>query len=129
MHGYQIIQELENRTGGAWRPSPGSVYPTLQLLADEELVTSEEIGGKRVYSLTEAGRARAEEEAKAGGSPWGDPAAGTDDPRMRLKNAFFQLGAAALQIVQTGSEEDLSQTIDIVTDARRRIYSLLADRE
>ena len=56
MHGYQIITELESRSGGVWRPSPGSVYPTLQLLEDEDLVTSQEVGGKRVYSITDAGR-------------------------------------------------------------------------
>ena len=60
MHGYQIIQELSERSGGAWTPSAGSIYPTLQLLADEGLVTGEEIGGKQVFRLTEAGRRVAE---------------------------------------------------------------------
>jgi DNA-binding PadR family transcriptional regulator len=129
MHGYQIIQELENRSGGTWRPSPGSIYPTLQLLADEGLVTSEEVGGKRVYSLTEAGRERAEQDAKAGPGPWGATGEGGDDPRMKLKNTFLQLGAAAMQVAQAGSDEDLTQTIDILTEARRRIYGLLADGE
>src|SRR6266567_4286449 len=55
MHGYQVIHELTDRSGGMWRPSPGSVYPTLQLLEDEGLVRSEEVEGKRIFQLTEAG--------------------------------------------------------------------------
>lgn len=129
MHGYQIIQELEQRSGGVWRPSPGSIYPTLQLLSDEGLVTSEEVGGKRVYALTDSGRARAAEDAKKGATPWGAPGENEKDPRMQMKTAFFQLGAAAMQVAQAGSEEDLAQTIQIITDARRRIYGLLADGE
>ena len=59
MHGYQIIQEIEERSGGAWKPSPGSVYPTLQLLADEGLISAEEANGRKTYALTEGGRAEA----------------------------------------------------------------------
>ena len=56
MHGYEMIQELEERTGGRWTPSAGSIYPTLQLLEDEGLVTAEEVDGRKVYSLTDSGR-------------------------------------------------------------------------
>jgi DNA-binding transcriptional ArsR family regulator len=56
MHGYQIIQQIDERSGGSWKPSPGSVYPTLQLLADEGLIKAEESGGRKTYSLTEEGR-------------------------------------------------------------------------
>src|SRR5919199_6125988 len=70
MHGYEIIQELESRTGGVWRPSPGSVYPTLQLLEDEGLITSEESGGRRRFSLTDEGRAEAQRETEA--PPWAE---------------------------------------------------------
>ena len=66
MHGYQMIQELGERSGGAWTPSPGSIYPALQLLQDEGLVTAAETDGKRVFSLTEAGR---EQAAKRGDGP------------------------------------------------------------
>ena len=129
MHGYQIIQELENRSGGAWRPSPGSIYPTLQLLADEGLVTSEEVGGKRVYSLTDAGKARVEEDAKSGSDPWAAAGQGEDEPHAKLKQAFFQLGAATMQVAQAGSDEALTQTIETLTEARRRIYAMLAEGE
>ena len=73
MHGYQIIQELSSRSGGAWTPSAGSVYPTLQLLADEGLVTSEETGGKKIFSLTEAGIAAVAETADQP-APWDEAA-------------------------------------------------------
>src|SRR5579859_1816513 len=66
MHGYQIIQELESRTGGLWRVSPGSVYPTLQLLEDEGLIASQEVEGRRVFSLTESGQARVEAQRQEG---------------------------------------------------------------
>lgn len=67
MHGYEMIQEIAERSGGAWKPSPGSVYPTLQLLEDEGLIVSESEGGKKLFALTEAGRTAAEE----GGRPLG----------------------------------------------------------
>jgi DNA-binding PadR family transcriptional regulator len=130
MHGYQIITELESRSGGVWRPSPGSVYPTLQLLEDEDLVTSQEVGGKRVYSITDAGRARVEEEGdRKGGAPWSDVAEGAEEPTVKLRSAFFQLGAAAMQVAQTGSEDTVARTIEILTEARRRVYGLLAEGE
>src|SRR6187549_3195421 len=66
-HGYDVMQRLEEKTGGAWRPSPGSVYPTLQLLEDEGLVRSTERDGKRVYEITDAGRAEAQRRAEAAG--------------------------------------------------------------
>jgi DNA-binding PadR family transcriptional regulator len=129
MHGYQIIQELEARSGGVWRPSPGSVYPTLQLLADEGLVSGEEENGKRVYSLTEAGHALVEKEGVRENAPWADVAEGAEKGLMDLKNAFFQLGAAGMQVAQTGSADDVKRTIDVLTEARRQVYALLAEGE
>src|SRR6476661_9381534 len=70
-HGYDVIQRLEEKTAGAWRPSPGSVYPTLQLLEDEGLVRSVERDGKRVYAISQAGRDEAARRVEeAGGTPW-----------------------------------------------------------
>ncbi|TLM90913.1 MAG: PadR family transcriptional regulator, partial [Actinobacteria bacterium] len=71
MHGYQIIQELSQRSEGAWSPSAGSVYPTLQQLADEGLVSAEETGGKKVFSLTEQGTAEVAKTADQP-APWAD---------------------------------------------------------
>src|SRR5262245_59324577 len=79
-HGYDIMQALEEKSGGAWRPSPGSVYPTLQLLEDEGLVRSFERDGKRIYEITDAGREEATRRVdEAGGTPW--ELAGRGGPR------------------------------------------------
>ncbi len=128
MHGYQVIQELESRSGGRWSPSPGSVYPTLQLLEDEGLVVREEGEGKRVYSLTEEGRTKAAELLeRAGQHPWEELSAGADDPAFRLRQAAFQVGAAAMQAAHAGSGQQAEKALEILADARRRIYALLAE--
>jgi len=130
MHGYQIIQRLEERSGGFWRPSAGSVYPTLQLLEDQGFVKSEEIEGKRVFSLTEAGRteaARIKERAET--APWGVASAWSDDPRFKLGQAFMQLGGAAKQVGMSGTKEQVDEVLKILADARKRIYQVLAGGE
>ena len=130
MHGYQIIQELESRSGGLWRPSPGSVYPTLQLLEDEGLVGHEETDGKRVYTLTEDGRKQSAElqERRGGKPPWEASAEG-DDTTIRLHQAAFQVEAAALQSAHAGSKEQAEQVIAVLADARRKIYAILAEED
>ena len=129
MHGYQIIQELEARSGGLWRPSPGSVYPTLQLLEDEGLVGREETEGKRVYTLTEEGRTQSAALLERAGKPPWEPSAEGDDTALRLHQATFQVEAAAMQTAHAGSREQVEQAIGILTDARRRIYAILAEED
>lgn len=126
MHGYQIIRELAERTGGVWSPSPGSVYPTLQLLADEGLVASAEEGGKRVYSVTDAGRAVV---AERGGrpAPWDEVAGEADSGAVDVRALAMQVVAASRQVVQAGTAKDLEHVKAILTDARRGIYRILAD--
>ena len=126
MHGYEMIQELEERTGGQWRPSAGSIYPTLQLLEDEGLVSSEQVNGKRVFSLTDAGRKAAEAEG-SDAAPWEEAAEGAESPLARLRVAAAQAGAAAMQVAQAGSDEQINKAIEVLTEARRRLYSLLAE--
>ncbi len=122
-HGYEVIQALEAKTGGAWRPSPGSVYPTLQMLEDTGLARSSERDGKRVYSITEAGRAEAQKRLdEAGGPPWADAERGGG-----LRGALMQLAAAARQVGVAGNEQQVEQAVAIVTDARKQLYRLLAD--
>ena len=127
MHGYQVIQELERRTDGAWRVSPGSVYPTLQLLEDEGLVSGNEVEGKRVFSLTDAGRERVEAQRQRGQvPPWEDVAEG-EESMHGLRSATFQLGAAAMQVAHTGSTEQVERAAAILNEARRKIYAILAE--
>ena len=124
MHGYEMIQELEERTGGRWTPSAGSIYPTLQLLEDEGLVTPEEVEGRKVYSLTEAGQAAAPDRTE-GGMPWeqGDE----DSPRFEARKEMFKLMGAAKQVARADDEEQLKQAAEILKDARRKLYGLLAE--
>jgi DNA-binding PadR family transcriptional regulator len=124
MHGYEMIQELEERSGGRWRPSAGSIYPTLQLLEDEGLVRGEELEGKRVFSLTKQGEQAIELLADRK-RPWEN--GGDDSPQHQLRREAFRLRAALMQIGQAGSEQQVSEAVEIVTDARRRLYSILAE--
>ena len=126
MHGYDLIRELEERSGGAWSPSPGSIYPTLQLLEDEGLVTGEERDGKRVYTITDAGRAQLQERSGRGGEePWEFGPLG--EGLGQLRDSGFQLAAAAVQVARTGSESQRKQAAEILSDARKKLYALLAE--
>ena len=126
MHGYQVIQELERRTDGRWRPSAGSIYPTLQLLEDEGLVTSEELEGRRTYSLTDAGRTTAAENPlpTAGGL---DTDAADDGPN--LGRELRSVAQASMQLQRIGTADAQKAANEILVDARRRLYRLLADDE
>ena len=125
MHGYQIIQAIEARTDGAWKPSPGSIYPTLQLLADEGLVTGEQVGERKVYTLTDAGRETASESA-SGPLPWG--ARGEKHAeRIALPKAGAKLAQAAAQVAHSGTPEQTERAIAIIDDARRKLYAILAE--
>jgi DNA-binding PadR family transcriptional regulator len=129
MHGYQVISELDARTGGRWRPSAGSIYPTLQQLEDEGLVAGEEIDGRRVFSLTEAGTAEAARRGTSGRVPWQTEGAAGDDPAFELRRMSFAVGAAAMQVVDVGSPGSIEQAREILADARRCLYRLLAEDE
>ncbi|OAN33425.1 PadR family transcriptional regulator [Microbacterium sp. H83] len=128
MHGYQIITEIADRSGGSWKPSAGSVYPTLQLLADEGLIEAEEQNGRKTYSLTEAGRAVAAENTETP-APWESQSQRDrhDNPRYSaLPKAGVDLAAAAAQVGRSGSEEQVQQAVEILDEARRRLYTILA---
>jgi DNA-binding PadR family transcriptional regulator len=125
MHGYEMIQELTNRTGGVWRPSPGSVYPALQMLEDEGLISSQEAEGKRLFSLTEAGRAEAEQGPSQ--APWDEVTEGVDPTNLKLRDTAFQVGAAVMQVATAGSEAQKTKALEVLSEARRRIYSILAE--
>jgi len=125
MHGYQIIAEIGERSGGMWKPSPGSVYPTLQMLADEGLIVAEESGGRKTYSLTEAGHAEAESGAE-GSAPWEMPGMKDAARAATLPKAGVKLAQAAAQVAQHGTAEQVAEAEDVLDDARRKLYSILA---
>ncbi|MGW5359513.1 PadR family transcriptional regulator [Actinopolymorpha pittospori] len=124
MHGYEMIRELQERSGGAWRPSAGSIYPTLQLLEDEGLVTSTEEGGKRLYSLTDAGREHVEGH---GNAPWEEFVEPSDSPWHELRRAGMGLMAAAMQGAQAANEDQLHRIADTLREARSKIYRILGE--
>jgi len=125
-HGYELIRRLEERSGGSWRPSPGSVYPTLQLLEEEGLLSAEEREGKRTYTLTDTGRQAAEEAALEGRPPWERPDAGPGGAR-HLRGAVEQVALAARQVAMAGQPEQVERAVAILTDARQQLYRLLAE--
>ena len=120
-HGYEIISELEKQSGG-YRPSPGSVYPTLQMLEEGGYLTSEQIDGKKVYTITETGLKLLE---KRGAPPL------EADPQMaqafEMQKALMKLGAAVMEGVRDGDEETIKKTSEIVNKARREVYAILAE--
>jgi DNA-binding PadR family transcriptional regulator len=124
MHGYEMITELESRTGGVWRPSPGSIYPTLQLLEDEGLIVSEEAEGRKRFTLTESGQAEA---AKASGTPWH----GIDADQVAQAQEFRQAGFAIMQALQqvgmAGTAAQKQAALEVLTDTKRRLYAILAE--
>lgn len=125
MHGYQIIHEIETRSGGAWKPSPGSVYPTLQLLADEGLIEASESGGRRTYSLTEAGAAVAAAEADRP-APWDATEHRAKGPKSALAMAGLDLARAAAEVARIGSTAQIAEAESVLEDARRALHALLA---
>ncbi|MFE5400477.1 PadR family transcriptional regulator [Streptomyces sp. NPDC056580] len=126
-HGYEMIQEIAERSGGAWKPSPGSVYPTLQLLEDEGLIASESEGGKKLFSLTDSGRAAAEEGPDA---PWEEASRGVDWEALgEIRQAGMGLMQAFGQVWNTGTKEQRDKAVAVLNDARKKLYLILADED
>jgi DNA-binding PadR family transcriptional regulator len=125
--GYQIVQELKQRSQGVWNPSPGSVYPALQLLEDERLIANEEGSGGRVYALTGQGNAYVKEHADEIAAPWEALGNTAGDVFVEMMSLFHQLGAAAMQVVQAGNAAQVAKAKKILVAARRSLYEILAE--
>jgi len=129
MHGYEMIQELEERSDGMWRPSAGSIYPTLQLLEDEGIIAGEEHDGKRRFTLTDAGREAAAKRSADRPPPWEQAAEGADDERQDLFASIKQFAPAVIQIAQVGTPDQAQRAKAILDDARKKLYAILAEEE
>lgn len=128
MHGYEMISELEARTGGVWRPSPGSIYPTLQLLEDEGLIVSEEADGRKRFTLTEAGRAEATTADEAGrGQPWQDFDADHIASAQEFREAGFAVMNALRQVAMTGTPAQREKALATLHETKRKLYTILAE--
>jgi DNA-binding PadR family transcriptional regulator len=128
MHGYEVIRELGERTGGVWQPSPGSVYPTLQMLEDEGLVSVEEADGRKRYTLTDEGRVEAERRSSEA-TPWDEVTRGADPGTVDLRRAVFQTLGAVKQVAESGTPEQVERVRQILGETRKRLYSILAEDE
>jgi DNA-binding PadR family transcriptional regulator len=128
MHGYEMIQELQERTGGLWRPSPGSIYPALALMEDEGLLQSTETTGKRRFQLTEAGRAELDREPREQ-SPWDEVTRGANPSHLLLRDSLGQVVTAARQVMQAGSEQQGARALDVLAETKRKLYAILAEQD
>ncbi len=134
MNGYQLIQQISERTGGAWKPSPGSVYPTVQQLEDEGLVEGRDVDGRRLLRLTDAGRAYVEENADEMAATWRPFEEQSDEEAPRptggagdLMPLVGQVMGGMWQVVTTGTSQQRAEAAEILTETRRKLYRLLAD--
>jgi DNA-binding PadR family transcriptional regulator len=128
-NGYQIMQELEERSEGMWRPSPGSVYPALQQLEDEELIRSEETDGRRLYHLTDAGRAYVAQRSEDQPAPWETFTDTLSDQHAETGALMRDVGMAFVQVLHAGSEAQVAEAGKVLAETRRALYRILADGE
>ena len=125
-NGYQLMQAIEERSDGAWRPSPGSVYPTLQQLEDEGLVAAAERDGQRVFEITDAGREQVAERPEDAPAPWDAAKGDLGQGSRELMKLVRDVATAAAQVIRAGDEEQVKQARDVLDDARRSLYRILA---
>ncbi len=124
MHGYQIIHEIEKRSDGTWKPSAGSVYPTLQMLADEGLIIAKEADGRKTYSLTATGKTEAE---TLGSAPWEKVGGRESAPwSMVLPKAGVKLAEVVGQVARRGTPEQVEEAVAVIDGARRKLHAILA---
>ena len=132
LNGYQVISAISERTGGAWKPSPGSVYPTISQLEDEGLVEADDERGRRTLRLSDAGReyvaANADELAGVW-EPFAEPERSGGADYASLKPEIGQVMNAVWQIITTGTEQQKRDAIDVLVETRRKLYGLLAEGE
>ena len=126
-NGYQIMQEVEERSGGLWSPSPGSVYPALQQLEDEGLIRAQEIDGRKQFVLTDSGLEQVEERDPDRPAPWDEVGGELGNERMQLGQALRAVAIAGAQVIRTGDDTQMAQAQKILDAARRDLYRVLAD--
>lgn len=124
-HGYELIQEIAERSQGFWTPSPGSVYPTLQALEDEGLVTIESVDGRRTASLTQAGRTYVDEHAAELGEPWASEA--ETGPALTLRREILAARDAIAQVARVGTPAQQAAAAAVLVTTRKELYRILAD--
>lgn len=127
MHGYELIQQIRERSDDVWRPSPGSIYPALSQLEDEGLVIIDKVAGRKTAKLTEEGVTYLQDNREDLGDPWQDVRAGVGDQTLDLRGQVHQLMGAVAQVARAGSPEQAAKAAEVLTEARRSLYRILAD--
>jgi DNA-binding MarR family transcriptional regulator len=120
------MQEVQERSGGIWSPSPGSVYPALQQLEDEGLIRTEESDGRKLFAITDEGRAIVSARGAEQSAPWeqtGDGAGGVHE----LGKLMREVAHAFMQVMRTGSEAQVTKAAGVLATTRRDLYRILAD--
>jgi DNA-binding PadR family transcriptional regulator len=126
-NGYQIMQEVQERSDGVWRPSPGSTYPALQQLEDEGLIRARELDGRKLFELTDAGREYVEERGVEVPAPWEQMSGDVSDQAHELGRLIREVASAFTQVVKTGSEAQMGEARKVLTTTRKDLYRILAD--
>lgn len=126
MHGYQIIQELAERSGGRWQPGAGSIYPNLRSLQEQGMISSRAEDAKRVFSLTPRGRRLAD--GSRSEAPW-QQFAEPDGTAVKLRKQIASLAAAVAQVERTGSDAQLERAVTLISDTRKAVYLMLAEED
>jgi DNA-binding PadR family transcriptional regulator len=129
LNGYQIMQEIESRSDGVWRPSPGAVYPALAQLEDEGLIRTEEPGGRRTYVLTDRGRAEVDTRRGGMGAPWEQMSGAVGEDVGALFGELRRVAMAAAQIGHLGTADQVAKARGLLADVRRGLYALLGEDE
>ncbi len=128
-NGYQLMEEIAQRSKGVWRPSPGSMYPALQQMEDEGLVRAQEIDGQRLLTLTDTGKTYAEEHRADFGSPWEEVSGAVGDDVHELFSLLRQSAGALVQVAQAGDRAQLARAAQLMRETRRALYRILAEDE
>jgi DNA-binding PadR family transcriptional regulator len=128
-NGYQIMQEVEQRSDGVWRPSPGSVYPALQQLEDEGLIRSQESDGRKLFALTDAGQSYVKERGSDKPAPWEQMSGDVSDEAHQLGRLMRETAIAFGQVMHSGGPAQLAQAREVLSTTRRDLYRILADGE
>ena len=128
-NGYQIMQEVEQRSDGVWRPSPGSVYPALQQLEDEGLIRSQDADSRKLFALTDEGRAHVQERGADKPAPWEQMSGEVSDDAHALGKLMREVAFAFAQVMRTGSTAQIAKAREVLTVTRRDLYRILADGE
>jgi DNA-binding PadR family transcriptional regulator len=128
-NGYQIMQELEERSDGLWRPSPGSVYPALAQLEDEGLIRSQETEGRKLFHLTEAGQKAVDERAADATAPWDQMSHGMSSEMVELGALMKEVALASAQVMRVGGAQQIAEAKTVLADTRKALYRILAEGE